>query len=110
MIESHDIKVSFIMDTSNNRCIDSGAERIDTMFMDHNTALSLWTALCKMCAHDHSDSCIFKLYQDIFYASQAALGLSIFDYFGYLQTRWEEVAQYEPITDFLNSRLYVYRF
>ncbi|GFS38150.1 DHHC-type zinc finger family protein [Actinidia rufa] len=27
-------------------------------------------------------------------------GLSVADYFGYLQTRWEELAQYEPLSDF----------
>ncbi|GFY91200.1 hypothetical protein Acr_07g0013960 [Actinidia rufa] len=26
--------------------------------------------------------------------------LSVADYFGYLQTRWEELAQYEPLSDF----------
>uniref|UniRef100_A0A2N9J4F8 Uncharacterized protein n=1 Tax=Fagus sylvatica TaxID=28930 RepID=A0A2N9J4F8_FAGSY len=27
-------------------------------------------------------------------------GLSLVDYFGYLQSRWEELAQYEPLSDF----------
>ncbi|KAF8396921.1 hypothetical protein HHK36_018556 [Tetracentron sinense] len=57
-------------------------------------------ALTKMYAHAHCDSRIFELYRDISHASQAALGFSIADFFGYLQTRWEELAQYEPLSEF----------
>ena len=48
---------------------NSMEEQIYTMFMYHNTVLGLWTALSKMYAHDHFDSCIFELYQDISHAS-----------------------------------------
>ncbi|GFY88725.1 hypothetical protein Acr_06g0006650 [Actinidia rufa] len=34
-------------------------------------------------------------------ASQETLGLSVADYFGFLQSRYEELAQYEPLSDFL---------
>uniref|UniRef100_A0A2N9GKI4 Uncharacterized protein n=1 Tax=Fagus sylvatica TaxID=28930 RepID=A0A2N9GKI4_FAGSY len=36
---------------------------------------------------------------DVSHAFQAALGLSVVDYFGYLQSRWEELTQYEPLSD-----------
>uniref|UniRef100_A0A2N9IGT2 Integrase catalytic domain-containing protein n=1 Tax=Fagus sylvatica TaxID=28930 RepID=A0A2N9IGT2_FAGSY len=49
-------------------------ERIYNTFMYHDTVNGLWTAL--------------------------SLGLSVVDYFGYLQSRWEELAQYEPLSDF----------
>ena len=78
-------------------------ERVYNMFMYHRTVFDLWTALNQMYAHAHSDSRIFELYQDISHASQATLGLSVGDYFGYLQTRWEELAQYEPLSDFPND-------
>ncbi|KAF8408807.1 hypothetical protein HHK36_004876 [Tetracentron sinense] len=42
----------------------------------------------------------FELYREISHASQVALGLSVADFFGYLQIRWEELAQYEPLSDF----------
>jgi hypothetical protein len=75
-------------------------ERIYNTFMYHDTVNGLWTALCQMYAHAHNDACIFELYQDVSHASQAALGLLVVDYFGYLQSRWEELAQYEPLSDF----------
>ncbi|GFY90253.1 indole-3-acetic acid inducible 9 [Actinidia rufa] len=53
-----------------------------------------------MYAHARNESRIFELYRDISHASQPALGLLVADYFGYLQTRWEELAQYEPFSDF----------
>ncbi|KAF8404481.1 hypothetical protein HHK36_009366 [Tetracentron sinense] len=53
-----------------------------------------------MYAHAHYDSRIFELYQDISHASQAALRLLVADFFCYLQTRWEELARYEPLSDF----------
>ncbi|GFS35611.1 hypothetical protein Acr_00g0040930 [Actinidia rufa] len=31
------------------------------------------------------------------------LGLSVIDYFGYFQTRWEELAHYEPLSDFTSD-------
>ena len=62
-------------------------EHIYHMFMYHSTVHDLWTALSKMYAHAHSNSRIFELYQEISHASQAALGLSVTDYFGYLQTQ-----------------------
>uniref|UniRef100_A0A2N9F1J4 non-specific serine/threonine protein kinase n=1 Tax=Fagus sylvatica TaxID=28930 RepID=A0A2N9F1J4_FAGSY len=75
-------------------------ERIYNTFMYHDTVNGLWTALCQMYAHARNDARIFELYQDVSHASQAALGLSVVDYFGYLQSRWEELAQYEPLSDF----------
>ncbi|GFZ13658.1 hypothetical protein Acr_23g0020430 [Actinidia rufa] len=33
-------------------------------------------------------------------ASHETLGLSVADYFGFLQSHWEELAQYEPLSDF----------
>ncbi|GFZ10995.1 hypothetical protein Acr_22g0003930 [Actinidia rufa] len=33
-------------------------------------------------------------------ASQETLGLFVADYFSFLQSRWEELAQYEPLSDF----------
>jgi hypothetical protein len=75
-------------------------ERIYNTFMYYDTVNRLWIALCQMYAHARNDACIFELYQDVSHASQAALGLSVVDYFGYLQSRWEELAQYEPFSDF----------
>ena len=75
-------------------------ERIYNTFMYHDTVNGLWTALCQMYAHTRNDARIFELYQDVSHASQAALGLSVVDYFGYLQSRWEELASYEPLSDF----------
>ncbi|GFS40763.1 hypothetical protein Acr_00g0070380 [Actinidia rufa] len=43
---------------------------------------------------------IFELYREIHQASQASLSLSVADYFAYLQSRWEELAQYEPLSEF----------
>ena len=40
------------------------------------------------------------MYREISRASHETLGLSIADYFGFLQSRWEELAQYEPLRDF----------
>ncbi|GFZ01082.1 hypothetical protein Acr_14g0007170 [Actinidia rufa] len=53
-----------------------------------------------MYTHAHHDSRIFELYREIARASQETLGLSVADYFGFLQSRWEELAQYEPLSDF----------
>ena len=59
-------------------------ELVYNMFMHHRNVFDLQNALNKMYAHVYSDFCIFELYQDISYASQSTLGLSIADYFGYL--------------------------
>ena len=75
-------------------------KRIYNTFMYHDTVNGLWTALCQMYAHARNDARIFELYQDVSHASQAALGLSVVDYFGYLQSCWEELAQYEALSDF----------
>ncbi|KAG5557146.1 hypothetical protein RHGRI_007420 [Rhododendron griersonianum] len=53
-----------------------------------------------MYAHAHSDARIFELYQDISHASQETLGLSVAVYFDYLLSRWDELAQYEPLSEF----------
>ncbi|GFZ08908.1 hypothetical protein Acr_20g0007160 [Actinidia rufa] len=50
-----------------------------------------------MYAHARNESRIFELYRDISHAFQATLGLSIADYFGYLWTRWEELANFKYI-------------
>ncbi|GFY86486.1 hypothetical protein Acr_05g0001250 [Actinidia rufa] len=79
---------------------NSMEDRVYHMFMYHDTVHGLWTALKQMYAHARNESRIFELYRDISHASQPALGLLVVDYFGYLQTRWEELAQYEPLSDF----------
>ncbi|GFY81214.1 hypothetical protein Acr_01g0010230 [Actinidia rufa] len=79
---------------------NSMEDRVYHMFMYHDTVHGLWTALTQMYAHAHNESRIFELYREISHASQTTLGLSVADYFGYLQTRWEELAQYEPLSDF----------
>ncbi|GFZ16805.1 hypothetical protein Acr_26g0000750 [Actinidia rufa] len=79
---------------------NSMEDRVYHMFMYHDTVHGLWTALKQMYAHARNESRIFELYRDISHASQPALGLLVADYFGYLQTRWEELAQYEPLSDF----------
>jgi hypothetical protein len=52
-----------------------------------------------MYSHARNDVRIFELYQDVSHTSQAALVLLVVDYFGYLQSRWKELAQYEPLND-----------
>ncbi|KAF8394808.1 hypothetical protein HHK36_018744 [Tetracentron sinense] len=98
---------------------NSMEDRIYNMFMYHDTVHGLWSALTKMYNHAHCDSRIFELYRDISHASRAALGFSVADFFGYLQTRWEELAQYETLNDFLTDavveskrldRRHVYQF
>ncbi|GFY95250.1 hypothetical protein Acr_10g0006350 [Actinidia rufa] len=79
---------------------NSMEDRVYHMFMYHDTVHGLWTALTQMYAHARNESRIFELYREISHASQTTLGLSVADYFGYLQTRWEELAQYEPLSDF----------
>ncbi|GFZ18609.1 hypothetical protein Acr_27g0003480 [Actinidia rufa] len=79
---------------------NSMEDRVYHMFMYHDTVHGLWTALTQMYAHARNESRIFELYREISHASQTSFGLSIADYFGYLQTRWEELAQYEPLSDF----------
>ncbi|GMQ01147.1 hypothetical protein CsSME_00047889 [Camellia sinensis var. sinensis] len=59
----------------------------------------LWQALSQMYAHAHNDACIFELHQDIARASQSSLGLFIAEFSGYLQALWEELAQYESLTN-----------
>ncbi|GFY81904.1 hypothetical protein Acr_02g0001440 [Actinidia rufa] len=79
---------------------NSMEDRVYHMFMYHDTVHGLWTALTQMYAHARNESRIFELYREISHASQTSFGLSVADYFGYLQTRWEELAQYEPLSDF----------
>ncbi|KAF8398650.1 hypothetical protein HHK36_014505 [Tetracentron sinense] len=79
---------------------NSMENRIYNMFLYHDIVHGLWIAMTKMYAHAHCDSRIFELYRDISHASQDAFGLSLADFFGYLQTRWEELAQCEPLSDF----------
>ena len=74
------------------------------MFMYHDTAHGLCTTLTHMCAHARNESRIFELYQKISHASQTTLGLFVADYFGYLQTRWDELAQYESLSDFSSDK------
>jgi hypothetical protein len=75
-------------------------ERTYNTFMYHDTVNGFWTALCQMYAHAHNDARICELYQDVYHTFQAALGLLVADFFGYLQSHWEELAQYEPLSDF----------
>ncbi|GFZ01734.1 ORMDL family protein [Actinidia rufa] len=79
---------------------NSMEDRVYHMFMYHETVHGLWTALTQMYANARNESRIFELYREISHASQTTLGLSVADFFGYLQTRWEELAQYEPLSDF----------
>ncbi|GFY98953.1 hypothetical protein Acr_13g0003540 [Actinidia rufa] len=79
---------------------NSVEDRIYHMFIYNDTVHSLWNALSQMYAHVHHDSRIFELYRKIASASQETLGLSV-DYFRFFQFRWEELAQYEPLSDFL---------
>ena len=74
-------------------------ERIYNTFMYHDSVYGLWTALNQMYSHARNDVRIFELYQDVSHTSQAALVLLVVDYFGYLQSRWKELAQYEPLND-----------
>ncbi|KAG5531449.1 hypothetical protein RHGRI_026161 [Rhododendron griersonianum] len=53
-----------------------------------------------MYAHSHNEARIFELLQEISRASQKSLGLSVSEFFGYLQVRWDELAQYDPVSDF----------
>ncbi|GFZ15872.1 ARF-GAP domain 2 [Actinidia rufa] len=75
-------------------------DRIYHMFIYNDTVHSLWTALSQMYGHAHHDLRIFDLYWDIARASHETLGLSVADYFGFLQSRWEELEQYEPLSNF----------
>ncbi|GFY93013.1 putative methyltransferase family protein [Actinidia rufa] len=74
--------------------------RIYHVFMYHDMVSLLWSSLTKMHAHAHNEARIFELYREIHQASQASLSLSVADYFAYLQSRWEELAQYEPLSEF----------
>ena len=67
--------------------------------MYYDIVHGLWTALNQMYANAHNESRIFELYRDISHVPQPILGLSIADYFGYVQTRCEELSQYEPLSD-----------
>lgn len=75
-------------------------ESIYNMFIYYDTVSGLWAALQQMYGHAHNDACIFELYQDVSYASQETQGLSVAEFFGYLQSRWAELAQYEPLSEF----------
>ncbi|GFY81295.1 hypothetical protein Acr_01g0011040 [Actinidia rufa] len=74
--------------------------RIYHVFMYHDIVPLLWSSLTKMYAHACNEACIFEFYREIHQASQASLSLSVVDYFAYLQSRWEELAQYEPLSEF----------
>ena len=79
---------------------NSVEDRIYHMFIYNDTVHSLGNTLSQMYAHVHHDFQICELYWKIAYASQETLGLSVVDYFGFLQSRWEELAQYESLSDF----------
>ncbi|KAE9466932.1 hypothetical protein C3L33_01159, partial [Rhododendron williamsianum] len=79
---------------------NSMEEHIYNMFMYCDTAPRLWASLTQMYAHARNDIRIYELYQEISHASQETLKLSVAEFFGYLQSRWEELAQYEPMSDF----------
>ncbi|GFS29764.1 hypothetical protein Acr_00g0008280 [Actinidia rufa] len=74
------------------------------MFIYNDTIQSLWTALSQMYAHAHHDSQIFDLYiERLLEPHKETLEFSVADYFGFLQSRWEELAQYEHLGDFLTE-------
>ena len=76
------------------------------MFMFHDIVSNLWTSLTQMYAHECNDSRIFELYRDVAQASQATLGLSVADYFGHLQFRWENWLSMSLLVSFrLKQRL-----
>ncbi|GFZ09690.1 hypothetical protein Acr_21g0002890 [Actinidia rufa] len=79
---------------------NSMEDMIYHIFIYNDNVNSLWTALSQMYAHAHHDFWIFELYLEIVRASQDTLGLSIADYFSFLQSRWEELTQYEHLSDF----------
>ncbi|GFS45978.1 ubiquitin-specific protease 12 [Actinidia rufa] len=79
---------------------NSMEDQVYHIFMYHDTVHGLWTALIQMYAHARNESRIFDVYREISHAFQTSLELSVADYFGYLQIRWEELAQYEPLSDF----------
>ena len=70
------------------------------MFLYHDNVHGLWNSLTWMYSDEQSGSWIFELHWEIARASQATLDISIVDFFGYLQSRWEELAQYEPLSEF----------
>ncbi|GFS35783.1 hypothetical protein Acr_00g0042020 [Actinidia rufa] len=74
--------------------------RIYHVFMYHDMVPLLWSSLTKMYAHACNETRIFELYREIHQASQTSLSLSMADYFAYLQSQWEELAQYEPLSEF----------
>ncbi|GFS38459.1 hypothetical protein Acr_00g0057560 [Actinidia rufa] len=76
---------------------NSMESRIYHVFMYHDMVPLLWSSLTKMYAHARNETRIFELYREI---HQASLSLSVADYFAYLQSRWEELAQYEPLSKF----------
>ncbi|KAF7138467.1 hypothetical protein RHSIM_Rhsim07G0255800 [Rhododendron simsii] len=60
----------------------------------------LWAASTQMYAHSQNDVRIYELYLEISHASQEVLRLLVAEFFGYLQSCWEELARYEPMSDF----------
>ena len=52
------------------------------------------------CMHMSKMTQVFELHREITCASQTTLGVSVADFVGYLQSRWEELAQYEPFSEF----------
>jgi len=80
--------------------LNSMEPRLYTMFMYHKDVTSLWTRLTQMYAHSKKDARIYELHREVSHATQASLGLSVPDYFAYLQSRWEELAHYETLNDF----------
>ncbi|KAK0602745.1 hypothetical protein LWI29_036622 [Acer saccharum] len=74
--------------------------QIFNMFMYHETIRSLWIALTSMYAHSKNEARLFKLYQEVSHATQTSFSMSFSFFFGYLQTRWDEMAQYELISEY----------
>ena len=75
-------------------------ERIYHIFLYHDTIHGLWTFLTQMYAHEQNDSRIFELHREIAHASQTTLGILVANFFCYLQSRWEELAQYDHLNEF----------
>ncbi|GFZ13064.1 structural maintenance of chromosomes (SMC) family protein [Actinidia rufa] len=74
------------------------------VFMYHDMVPLLWSYLTKIYARARNEARIFEFYREIHQASQASLSLSVTDYFAYLRSRWEELSQNEPLSEFTTER------
>ena len=70
------------------------------MFLYHDTIHDLWTSLTHMYVHKQNDSNFFASSGDCS-CLPGNLESLVANCFSYLQSRWEELAQYEPLSEFL---------